>query len=478
MSNPRRFGSFGKESTPAELSYLKLPTADVRKSLALENINGVNDFIDKLEKIDLPDQMISILIDPLMQKYVMLRGIEIARTRVDQWLSLVFDSELQSLREGKPMTAKAVEILSKIPDFTRGTKNLPKSVESFLMLYLSFWDGKENRELILENISFLPMGFSLDLQSKGLNKLDIAMVDGTAESGTALLGCYTQLFRHSIARILTIPPNTYPASDLALLVEHISLLSLSLLVSYPASQTTLSAVLSYHEALAFAVSHAATHSHIRIITPLSHNIYLLTFYQSNISNLSRLCSVLATYKRTFESTLTNPPPLPIHEYPREYVNHFNGFLMDVCNLLWRSRAFNTSDTNALGCLLPQAALPHLQTYVRNLSPPQSLPTLFSLSFNPDFSAISIAAFRELEDKAVEGFTEPGIDTRHAGPVTQRSLSALAAEGGLTIGWVDYRLEVLKWLGERGVSGVGELMFCTMKHLMSQGKSQTPSKSRG
>ena len=102
----------------------RLPTADVRKSLALENINGVNDFIDKLEKIDLPDQMISILIDPLMQKYVMLRGLEIARTRVDQWLSLVFDSELQSLREGKPMTAKAVEILSKIPDFTRGTKVL------------------------------------------------------------------------------------------------------------------------------------------------------------------------------------------------------------------------------------------------------------------------------------------------------------------------------------------------------------------
>ena len=117
--------------------------------------------------------------------------------------------------------------------------------------------------------------------------------------------------------------------------------------------------------------------------------------------------------------------------------------------------------------------------MKNLTPPQSLATLFSLSFNPNFSAISIAAFRDLEDKALEGLAEQGIETRHAGPVTQRSLSALAAEGGLAMGWVDYRLEVLKWLGDRGVNGVGDLMFCTMKHLMSQGKSsQTPSNSQG
>ena len=58
-----------------------------------------------------------------------------------------------------------------------------------------------------------------------------------------------------------------------------------------------------------------------------------------------------------------------------------------------------------------------------------------------------------------------IETRHAGPVTQRSLAGLGAEGGVRVGWAEYRLEVLRWLGEKGVGGVGELMFCTMKHLM-------------
>ena len=58
-----------------------------------------------------------------------------------------------------------------------------------------------------------------------------------------------------------------------------------------------------------------------------------------------------------------------------------------------------------------------------------------------------------------------LTARHAGPVTQKSLASLSMAGGLKINWADYRLEVLKWLEERGVEGIGELMYCTMKHLM-------------
>ena len=72
----------------------------------------------------MPDQMISILLDPLMQKFVVLKGVQIAQTRVDQWLSLFFDTELQSLREGEPMTTKAVEMLGKLVEFTQCTKVL------------------------------------------------------------------------------------------------------------------------------------------------------------------------------------------------------------------------------------------------------------------------------------------------------------------------------------------------------------------
>lgn len=293
-----------------------------------------------------------------------------------------------------------------------------------------------------------------------------------------LLEYYTSLLRNWTTRLLALPQPTPPSSSsqttaLASLVSHASLLSLTLLTSYPPTQSTLSATLSYHETLAHTISHAPTHAQIHILTPIPQTIYLLAFLSPTLSTLSRLCSVLATYKRAFEATMTSPPHGSTHEYPREYVNSFNGFLMDICNLLWRSRAFNTTDTNALGCLLPTSTLQYLRTYVEKLSPPQTLSTLFSLSHNPTLCAVSIIAFRDLETKAIEDRNGEVIETRHAGPVTQRSLAGLAVEGGIKVGWAEYRLEVLKWLGERGVGGVGDLMFCTMKHLM---QGQGPAKA--
>ncbi|KAI9822263.1 MAG: hypothetical protein M1832_003086 [Thelocarpon impressellum] len=215
--------------------------------------------------------------------------------------------------------------------------------------------------------------------------------------------------------------------------------------------------MTFYEVAAASTTHGQE-SAIRITTPSAHVIYLLTF-TSSLSALSRLCAILATYKRAFEGAMgavrgSDGEGL----YPRDRVNHFNGFLMDICNCVWRNRAFNREDVNALGCLIPESILPSLRAYAEDMG--HSLPTMFSLSHSTTLCALSIACFRELEDAAADE-----IMTRHAGPVTQRGLSKLANEGGLKISWSNYRLEVLQWLEARGVRGVAELMYNTMKHLM-------------
>ena len=306
-----------------------------------------------------------------------------------------------------------------------------------------------------------------------LNKLESAVLDSTAESAASLLEFYTTLLRQWTVTLLASSDKpqsslTESTTAFAALVDHASLLSLSILASHTPTQATISKVLSYHESLAHSISFATTHPQIRILVPSTYTIYLLIFLHPSLSSLSRISSILATYKQTFEAAMANPPPGSTQEYPRTYVNHFNGFLMDVCNLLWRSRAFNAADTNALGCLMPPSTLPALRSYADTLTPPHTLATMFSLSHHPSLSALSGAAFRELEDVAVETLQTRVVRTRHAGPVTQKSLEALYMNGGVQIGWGDYRLEVLKWLGERGIGGIGELMFCTMKQLMPKG----------
>ena len=103
---------------------------------------------------------------------------------------------------------------------------------------------------------------------------------------------------------------------------------------------------------------------------------------------------------------------------------------DTCNLLFRSRAFNTTDAHALGCLVPPTLTTALSNYTAALEPPQPLTGLFSLSQHPALIVLSIAAFREIEAAAEEKEGEHSVVVRHAGPVTQKSLVTLGREGGI------------------------------------------------
>jgi centromere protein I len=134
-----------------------------------------------------------------------------------------------------------------------------------------------------------------------------------------------------------------------------------------------------------------------------------------------------------------------------------------------------------------AVLAPLRTHLESRNPPQSLSAIFSLPFHPALVAIAGATMRELEDRlagkgeriahsngggdAMDVDTNNGPEVRHAGPVTQKSLALLDIQGGVSIAWSEYRLEVLRWMETHGAGGVSALMFCTMKHLMSQGEKR-------
>ncbi|KAI9718886.1 MAG: hypothetical protein M1812_003770 [Candelaria pacifica] len=438
-------------------------------SFTLEEVESVEDFVERLEQIELPNQLISALDDPLLQKYLALRPSEKATKRLEKWLSAAFDDISRAIIDGNEDEKVLSELLRGVLTYTRRTKNLPKAAVEFLLDCLPTWNGTANRQVLLELLTYMHLRPFEDQQASFLGYVEAAILDNTPESKSVILEFYTAILRMWTVRILSgqyesIPEGREsPSETLSRLFNRTDLLCLSLLETGTPSFYAMSSVLSFYEAIAFAITYSSSNPNIRITTPTPQIIYLLTFTNS-VSILSRLCSVLTVYKRAFESAMNAATSLPTERgYPREHVNHFNGFLMDICNCLWRNRAFNREDANALGCLIPTTVLPSLRTYADGLG--HTLPTMFSLSHSTTLCALSIACFRDLEDAAYAADPE-SIVTRHAGPVTQRSLTVLANEGGLRISWANYRLEVLKWLDERGVGGIGELMFNTMKHLMN------------
>jgi centromere protein I len=316
----------------------------------------------------------------------------------------------------------------------------------------------------------------VDIYQSTFQPLEYAVLDGSPDSQVALLKFYTSILRQWTVTLLSSSPPAKAGQSISALITHANKLTLTLLQT-SSTITANDHILAFYEITAYIISQPSLQSHVRITTPPSTLIYTLHFSPS-LSTLSRLCAILAIYKRAFEAAMAKAAPATpdpsnaggptpqVESYPKDYVNLFNGFLMDICNCVWRQRAFNKADVNALGCLLPPPLLPILTTYVAKLDTGLALPSLFSLSYSPVLCNLSIAYVRELEDKeAVEGTTTP-IQIRHAGPVTSKSISQLGRDGGLKLTWPNYRLGVLRYLEGKGVMGVGELMYNTLKHLMT------------
>lgn len=285
----------------------------------------------------------------------------------------------------------------------------------------------------------------------------------------ALLTLYTNVLRHwtvLLQSVETVPDHA--SASVSALVSHVNSLTLALAQTSP-TVATWSAMLEFHEQNVRLVSHDVLSRCIRIELPPPSLVYMLLFSNS-LAIVSRLCGVLASYRKGFDVAMQTKARgkasniIDTATYSRTYVDLYNGFLMDICNVFWRGHAFSTTDTNALGCTVPRGLVPPLTAYVSGVDKSFALESLFGLSCSPVLCLQSIQVVRRLEDAAVD--RGELIRTRHAGPVTQQSLARLATSGGIDLSWKDYRVDVLATLSGSELPGITELLKNTMKVVKS------------
>ncbi|RDW89489.1 hypothetical protein BP6252_01521 [Coleophoma cylindrospora] len=429
-------------------------------STTLEEIEDASDLIHKLEKIEMPNQLVAVIDDPLLQKLLQIRSSAYTIQRIDNWLLAFFEDQLQSAEFSDK---NVLGMLSAVRSYTQYTKILPSACIQYLRAMLPTWDGSTGRDIILDLLTYMPISSFNEIYQSTFVALEEAVLADTTGK-VALLQFYTGLLRQWTTNLLTTPEPT--ASDGVIvkeLLQHTNKLALTLLQTAP-NVSSYSNILDFYEQVAVVISHPKL-AQLRCITlPPDQVIYFLQFTNS-INTISRLCQVLALYKKAFAAAMAPQTKGISHSYHKDYVNRFNGFLMDICNCVWRNRAFSTEDVNALGCLLPPASATVLTRYTAGVNQRLPFGSLFNLSFSPVLCLFSISYLREEEDAQDES-----IAIRHAGPATQTSLKQLGNDGGLTISWADYRLGVLRYLERQGLNGIGELMYNTMKPLMKNDKA--------
>lgn len=351
--------------------------------------------------------------------------------------------------------------------------------------YLALWNGRDNRYQIFHLLEYLAVDSFDTIREEFLTPLEVAVLDDTLASRVAILEFYSSLVRQWGIKLRTEPSTSTESKPLSRLVMHTELLALSIL-EIPAtthaidndtqSKPAILSVLDFYTTLGELFSYASLNGNIRLTIPLSPTVYTLVFTPMS-SVISIISSVLANYKSSFEASLTSEvlqsqiPNGTENLYPTQLVGQFNGYVMDICNLLWRNRGLNTEDPNALGCLIPASTVTLLTQYIRESNEVTrerkrdsafhyTLSSIFSLSHHAAMCNISAACFAEIEDENGVGEGKPRLKK----PVTQKALSALEKGGGVKVSWQEYRLQMLTWLDAAGIRGIGHLMRSTMKAL--------------
>jgi centromere protein I len=236
-------------------------------------------------------------------------------------------------------------------------------------------------------------------------------------------------------------------------------------------------VIAFHFILADLFSYAYLNGNIRITVPLAPTVYSLVF-TSMSSVISDMNSILASYKSSFEASMTSEALQGSESsdmlYSQSLVGQFNGYIMDICNLVWRNRALNGEDPNALGCLIPVATITALMQYIRDVNERSrkrnreaafsyTIASVFSLSHHAALSNMSASCFADLEKDSDLADDKPRLRK----PVTQKALSALEKDGGIQMTWQDYRVRMLDWMEAAGSNGIAGLMRTTMKALRKE-----------
>jgi centromere protein I len=91
-----------------------------KSSITLEEIENVDDFIQKLEKIELPNQLVAVIGDPLLQHLLQLKSNEVMLLRIDNWLTAFFEDQLED--GAHTGSTQLLDMLASIRDYTRFTK--------------------------------------------------------------------------------------------------------------------------------------------------------------------------------------------------------------------------------------------------------------------------------------------------------------------------------------------------------------------
>ncbi|KAG0381202.1 hypothetical protein BGX24_006574 [Mortierella sp. AD032] len=437
--------------------------------------------------------------------------------RISYWLG----QELMDLwywnAKSDATRARLNNILSKIVQVTKMIKDLLPVMENFLVPYLRVWNGVDHQKEIFTLLTYLrPRSYEELFVHflKPLHRLFYLM--GPVWKGQLIL-CYTRLVQHwaqfkwkdyleigkdprlskhgseELRRLFSeLSPSVDYMQSVRVFIRHVDSMSGVALEMEQDHVAVQHAVLSFFD---FASNLTKKNSiPIAVIIPEAAIIYRC-FLSDSAMAISRICGIVYQYKQAYEAfeeeqqlqyellvqsqmasqsgdseaMTTLPAPLEVPGYTREYVVQFNSFVMDICNFLWRNRAFNKTDKNAKGFQMEPETIAHTKQVCVDSG--LSMNNMLSITHSTAFSGFSARFLKSLEE-----LDDVPIEKRLKAPASAKALKDMATNGGLNLTFDEYRIQYLDHLEEKGFEGISQFLFDCITNLL-QRKLQSQERLR-
>lgn len=421
---------------------LKLEIPSVQTSLmttqaGIEDITSLDQFVGKVDKLQLPLQISSVLQDSgFAVRLLIYKGDDKSWDRLNSWLCSVLFELID-----KPSEADSLlYLLKRVDRFVSYTKIFPIAVEEFFLHFLPKWDGDEKtRSTVFSLISHMPLTSAQLLTDRILEPLARIMMVQDLDYKARLVEALGRLLKNwdiSYGQsILAHEPvegldSAEVENTFQIVLEFINEFGLDMLEeSYDNILVQLS-LLDFSRSLCFLS--------IMKIMPLmlSDRIFSRLAFTASPVILSQLSQVLADYRPVWMRS-----PKNYDDYRTNYLQLVNSF----ANLIWNDQAFYGKSPFGLRISYLQALS---EISERN---EQKLASVFGLSSNSVVVLSTLRFVKQLEQHDYK------VENYHRGPVSPESLERIKKQGGISISYEDFKSGLLRFMDEEGYRGFKALI---------------------
>lgn len=366
-----------KKKKPDEIALpsvqnTRSPLANGRKLVPFSQIKSFEQLLKNVDRFELPSQVGAVLMDLNFQHILSCLPDPVLPLRIGYWLNhMLFEEFMNTYASNELRQKYLLRLLVELSEFLQ--EGLPVC-DNFLSTYLCIWNGTVHRSLVFKLISRCRLYQFAELNEMILEPLRQLFFASSVYFKGQMIICFTELLQN-FAQVeyrrykYTINLQKQRASSSDYLPDICSVFSLEVeefsalrtiqdfirfvdAVCVIGLQQENSNLMLIHCILGFfeQVAGLYTTYGVPLFCVPSYGIWYTCLFHQSAMVIARLCAIVCKYREAYSALRSSSQHLTEDEQINrklslhQSIGIINAYMTDMCDMLWRNRAFKANSS--------------------------------------------------------------------------------------------------------------------------------------